>query len=185
MVFSELRKRTGKDAAANAANIVTLPETIAGRLNQTGLGLWKNGLEKLFGEKTAVIFGAELPTGDGRKYNNALLMLHDGKIAVSRQRIPVPYSMYAGPFAETGANLHLSGDGILGLPDGRTSAVIVCYEAFLTWPFLVSMYRKPDMIICAANLWWCRETSLPATQRNVVSLWANTFGIPAVFVKNI
>jgi apolipoprotein N-acyltransferase len=132
-----------------------------------------------------VIFGAELPTGDGRKYDNAILMLNDGEITVSRQRIPVPYSMYRGPFAETGANLHLADNGILELPDGRKAAVIVCYEAFLTWPFLVSMLQQPDLIICAANLWWCGETSLPLTQQTVVSLWALTFGVSAVFVRNI
>jgi hypothetical protein len=182
MVFLELGNRIGIGATAN---IVILPETIAGRLNGTGLELWKCGLERLFGRETAVIFGAELPTGDGRKYDNAILMLHGGEISVSRQRIPVPYSMYRGPFARTGANLHLLDSGILELPGGRTSAIIVCYEAFLTWPFLVSMFHKPDMIICAANLWWCRGTSLPATLRNAVSLWANTFGVPVTFVRNI
>jgi apolipoprotein N-acyltransferase len=93
--------------------------------------------------------------------------------------------MYGGPFAESGANLHLLDDGILELPDGRKAAIVVCYEAFLTWPFIVSMSRKPDMIICASNLWWCRETSLPVTQKNVVSLWALLFGVPALFVRNI
>ena len=182
MGFSELGNRIGKDAAEK---IVILPETIAGRLNDTGLDLWRRGIEKLFGKETAVILGAELPTGDGRKYDNAVLMLHDGKITSSRQLIPVPYSMYRGPFSKSGANLHLLDNGILKLPDGRKAAVIVCYEAFLTWPFLVSMFHKPDMIICTANLWWCRETSLPATQRSVVSLWALLFGVPAVFVRNI
>jgi apolipoprotein N-acyltransferase len=182
MVFSELENRMGRDAAAN---IVILPETIAGRLNDTGLELWKHGLERLFGKETAVVFGAELPTGDGRKYDNAILMLHEGKITASLQRIPVIYSMYRGPFAKTGANMRLLDSGILRLPDGRKAAVIVCYEAFLTWPFLISMIHKPDMIICAANLWWCCETSLPLTQKNAVSLWALTFGIPAVFVRNI
>jgi apolipoprotein N-acyltransferase len=181
MVFSELRNRIGKDVSAD---IVILPETIAGRLNDTGLALWGNEIRKLFPDK-AVIFGAELPTGDGRKYDNALLMLHDGEITVTRQRIPVPRSMYRGPFSETGANLHLTDSGILRLPDGRSAAIIVCYEAFLTWPFIVSMSHKPDVIICAANLWWCRETSLPVTQKNSVTLWALTFGVPAVFVRNI
>jgi hypothetical protein len=181
MVFGDLKKR---DIGESEAKIIALPETIAGRLNRAGLELWKGEIKTLLPDK-AVIFGAELPTGDGRKYDNALLMLHDGKIAVSRQRIPVIYSMYRGPFAEGGANLHLFDNGILVLPDGRKAAIVVCYEAFLTWPFLVSMFRKPDIIICAANLWWCRETSLPATQRSVVSLWANTFGVPAVFVRNI
>ena len=139
----------------------------------------------MFGNETTVLFGAELPTDYGRKYDNAILMLHNGEISVSRQRIPVLYSMYRGPFAKTGANLYLLGDGILELPDERKAAMIVCYEAFLTWPFLVSMFHKPDLIVCAANLWWCRETSLPVTQKNAVSLWALTFGVPAVFVRNI
>jgi apolipoprotein N-acyltransferase len=181
MVFSELRNRIGEDTAGK---IIILPETIAGRLNRAGLELWKGEIQKLLPDK-AVVFGAELPTGDGRKYDNAVLMLHGEEITASRQRISVPYSMYRGPFAKTGANLHLLDSGILGLPDGRKAAVIVCYEAFLTWPFLVSMIHKPDLIICMANLWWCRETSLPATQKTIVSLWANTFGVPTVFVRNI
>jgi apolipoprotein N-acyltransferase len=181
MVFGDLGRR---NIGESEAEIIILPETIAGRLNRAGLELWKGEIQKWLPDK-AVIFGAELPTGDGRKYDNAVLMLRGGEITASRQRIPVLYSMYRGPFAKTGANLHLSDNGILELPDGRKAAVIVCYEAFLTWPFIVSMSQKPDLIICMANLWWCRETSLPATQRAIVSLWANTFGIPAVFVRNI
>jgi apolipoprotein N-acyltransferase len=182
MVFDDLRRR---DGAQSGAEIVILPETIAGRLNDTGLELWKREFEKLFGNKTTVLFGAELPTGDGRKYDNTVLMFRNGEITVSRQRIPVPWSMYRGPFAKTGANLHLGDNGVLSLPDGRKAAIIICYETFLTWPYLASMIHSPNLIISTANLWWCRDTSLPATQRAVVSLWALTFGVPAVFVRNI
>jgi apolipoprotein N-acyltransferase len=149
------------------------------------MDLWQDEARRLLRDGKAVIFGAELPVGNGLKYDNAAIMLHEGKITVSRQRIPVPYSMYRGPFAETGANLHLSDDGIIGLPDGRKAAVIICYEAYLTWPYLVSMLRRPDVIVSIANLWWCRDTSLPVTQRTVVSLWALTFGLPFVFAQNI
>jgi apolipoprotein N-acyltransferase len=182
MVFGELRKQ---NVFQSEAKIIVLPETIAGRLNNAGIELWKNEIQKLMGDDTAVIFGAELPAVDGRKYDNAVLMAHRGRIAYTRQRIPVPFSMYKGPFAETGANLHLWDCGILPLPDGRKAAAIVCYEAFLTWPFIVSMIQKPDVIICTANLWWCGETSLPATQKTVVSLWSLLFGVPAVFAWNI
>jgi apolipoprotein N-acyltransferase len=181
MVFKELRKL---EIAQSEAEIIVLPETVAGRLNRTGLELWRSEIQKSLPGKT-VIFGAELPAGDGRKYDNTMVIFHKGKTAVSRQRIPVLYSMYRGPFAKTGANLYLWDCGILPLPEGKKAAVIVCYEAFLTWPFITSMIQKPDVIICAANLWWCRETSLPVTQRNVVLLWANTFGVPAVFALNI
>jgi apolipoprotein N-acyltransferase len=182
MVFSELKRR---DIAQSEAEIIVLPETIAGRLNNTGAKLWRDGIQKITRPGQAVIFGAELPTGDGRKYDNAAVMLHEGEIAYTRQRIPVPFSMYGGPFADSGANLRLWECGILPLPDGRKAAVIVCYEAFLTWPLLVSMTQKPDAIICMANLWWCKDTSLPVAQKTIVSLWSLLSGVPAVFARNI
>jgi predicted amidohydrolase len=182
MVFGDLGKR---NIARSEEKIIVLPETIAGRLNKTGMKLWKNEIQKITKAGQSVIFGAELPAGDGMKYDNAAVMLREGKIAYTRQRIPVPYSMYRGPFAETGANLHLWECGTLPLPDGGKAAMIICYEAFLTWPFLVSMTQKPNVIICAANLWWCRETSLSKTQKSVVSLWSLLFGVPAVFALNI
>jgi apolipoprotein N-acyltransferase len=181
MVFSDLKRR---DISQSGAKIIVLPETVAGRLNKTGMKLWRDEIQKSLPGKT-VIFGAELPTGGGMKYDNAMVMLREGKITRTRQRIPVPYSMYGGPFAKTGANLHLWECGILPLPDGGKAAIIICYEAFLTWPYVTSMIKKPDVIICAANLWWCRETSLPDTQKTAVTLWALLFGVPAVFALNI
>jgi apolipoprotein N-acyltransferase len=182
MVFDDLKRR---DISRSEAKIIVLPETVAGRLNKTGLRLWETEIQKIASTSQAVIFGAELPAGDGRKYDNAVIMAYRGRIAYTRQRIPVPYSMYKGPFAETGASLHLWECGILPLPDEKKAAVIVCYEAFLTWPFVASMIQKPDVIICMANLWWCKDTSLPATQKTIVSLWSLLFGIPAVLAWNI
>jgi apolipoprotein N-acyltransferase len=182
MVFSDLRRR---NIAQSDEKIIVLPETIAGRLNETGMKLWEAEIQKIARPGQAVIFGAELPTGDGRKYDNAAVMLYEGKTIFTRQRIPVPYSMYAGPFAGTGANLRLWECGILPLPDGRRAAVIVCYETFLTWPYVTSMVQRPDVIVCTANLWWCKDTSLPDTQKTAVSLWSLLSGVPAVFVRNI
>jgi apolipoprotein N-acyltransferase len=133
----------------------------------------------------AVIFGAELPAGDGLKYDNAAVMLQKGEITASFQRIPVPYSMYRGPFAKTGANLHLFDDGVISLPDGRRSAVVICYEAFLSWPILRSMWSEPDVIIVVSNLWWCRQTSLPSTMERTITLWGKLFGKQTVFSKNL
>ena len=181
MVFRELRKHS---IAKTEANIIILPETIAGRLNDTGMELWRDEIQKLIPDKT-VLFGAELPASDGRRYDNAVILLHDGKMSVTYQRIPVPYSMYRGYFAETGARLHFLDSGVHDLADGRKAAVIICYEAFLTWPYLVSMIHSPDVIVCSANLWWCKDTSLPLVQKTAVSLWALTFGVPAVFAWNI
>jgi hypothetical protein len=182
MVFSGLKERGVKDMDGK---VIVLPETIAGRLNKYGVELWRGEIQKTAGDGRAVMFGAELPAGDGRKYDNALLMAYLGEITYTRQRIPVPYSMYRGLFAKTGANLHLWECGILPLPDGRKAAIIVCYEAFLTWPCIASMTQRPDMIIAIANLWWCKDTSLPRAHRTSVLLWSLLFGIPAVSARNI
>lgn len=181
-VFADLRSR---DIKNSDAKYIVLPETIAGRVNPSGLDLWRRELDKLVKDGTTILFGGEIPTGDGRKYDNVAIMLHNGDVSITPQRIPVPYSMYRGPFAQTGANLHLFDDGVLELPDGRSAAVVICYEAYLTWPYLVSMRHKPDMIISMANLWWCRDTSLPTTQRTTVNLWGLLFGVPTLFVTNL
>lgn len=182
-VFDDLRRR---NLQCTGAKFFVLPETIAGRLNPTGFALWRQELAGLLENGGTVIFGGEIPTDGGRKYDNAVIMLHKEGEAVLFQRIPVPYSMYRGPSSVTGANLHLfDEDGILELPDGRSAAIVVCYEAYLTWPYLVSMRLKPDMIISVANLWWCRDSSLPTTQRTVVALWGLLFGVPTLFTANL
>jgi len=181
-VFTDLRERNLKNAESK---FIVLPETIAGRFNPSALDLWRRELGKLVKDDATVIFGGEIPTDGGKKYDNMVIMLHKGKVSVVPQRIPVPYSMYRGPFAESGANLHLFEDGILELLDGRRAAVFVCYEAYLTWPYLLSMRHRPNMIISIANLWWCRETSLPKTQRVTVALWGLLFGVPVIFATNL
>jgi apolipoprotein N-acyltransferase len=180
IVFADLKKRVD----GTSADVIVLPETIAGRLNQAGLELWKGEIRKLVSDDTAVIFGAELPTCDGRKYDNAALMLYKGNFSSVRQRIAVPYSMYR-PFSGTGANLYLTEDAILTLPNGQRAAVVICYEAFLTWPWLVSMIHKPDVIISIANLWWCRDTSIPVSMERFVQLWGRLFGVPVVAARNM
>lgn len=167
------------------ARVIVLPETVAGRLNDFGLSVWHSEVQNITGNGRDAILGAEIPTGDGRRYDNAAIMISEGKVTISRQRIPVPYSMYRGPFAQTGANLHLFDNGILALSDKRKATIIICYEAYLTWPYLVSMLYKPDMIISIANLWWCKDTSLPKSQRTILSLWGLLFGVPVVMAENI
>lgn len=181
-IFHGLRKQNLLDTDSK---IIVLPETIAGRLNPTALDLWKQEFGRLLPGDSAVIFGGELPTDNGKKYDNAAIMLYKDELTIVTQRVPVPYSMYKGPFAKTGANLHLFDDGILQLPDGRKAAVVVCYEAYLTWPYLTSMRHKPDILISIANLWWCKGTSLPITQRTTVKLWGLLFGVPTLFATNL
>ena len=181
MVMNDIR-RIKRDLESE--EYIVLPETIAGRLNNTGHYLWRTELKNLLRSDQKAIFGAEIPTDGGRKYDNAIIMLDGENMTIIAQRIPVPYSMYRGPFAEGGANLHLFENGILALPDGRKAAVIICYEAFLSLPYIMSFLQNPDFILWTGNQWWCKDTSLPLIQERCVALWAELFGVPALLTRN-
>ena len=179
MVFSDLRRRRIRELEQR---YIVLLETIAGRVNDASIRLWLRELDSIRGGSQVVFWGGEIPTSLS-KYDNAIFMYDGNKLSFSAQRIPVPYSMYR-PFTGTGANLHYFADGILPLPDGRTAAILICYEAFLTWPVFLSMMKKPDIIICSSNLWWCKDTSIPVTHERYVALWGRLFDIPSVFAVN-
>jgi hypothetical protein len=163
---------------------IVLPATIAGRLNSSGIHIWKTELKKLLRADQKAIFGGEIPTDNGNKYDNMMILLTGDDMTMIAQRIPVPYSMYKGPFTESGANLHLWENGILTLPDGRKAAVIICYEAYLSLPYILSFIKKPDLIIWTGNQWWCKDTLLPVIQERCVYLISQLFDIPVIIARN-
>jgi apolipoprotein N-acyltransferase len=132
------------------------------------------------------IAGGEIPTDRGRKYDNTMISFEgEGKSQIALQRFPVLLSMYK-PFGDEGANAYLSSLGELSLMEirGKRLGFLVCYEQFLTWPFLSFMSQKPDVIVAPANLWWCKDTSLPGIQTAAVRLWARLFGVPVAACAN-
>jgi len=179
LVFSDLRTKRIRQLEER---YVVLPETIAGRVNKASIDLWTQEISSIRRNDQVFFWGGEIPTGTAT-YDNCIFIYHGDDVHTIEQRVPVPYSMYR-PFTKTGANLHYFSDGILLLPDGRRAAVLICYESFLTWPALVSMLKKPDIIICASNLWWCKDTSIPSSQERYVTLWGRLFNIPTVFSVN-
>jgi hypothetical protein len=176
----------GKSSKLDSSDIVILPETIAGRMNPTTLKRWRKFFEP-FAERGAIfIAGGEIPTGRGRKYNNVMLSFEkEGKNQTAMQRFPVPFSMWR-PFGGEGANAYLSSLGELSIMEvhGRKLGFLVCYEQFLTWPFLSLMTQRPDVILIPANFWWCRNISLPGIRAAATGLWARLFGIPAAGAVN-
>jgi apolipoprotein N-acyltransferase len=68
---------------------------------------------------------------------------------------------------------------------GKRLGFLVCYEQFLTWPFLSLMSQEPDVIVAPSNLWWCRDTSLPGIQAASVRLWARLFGSSLISAANL
>jgi apolipoprotein N-acyltransferase len=184
-VFRHIREME-KNGGLEGADIVILPETIAGRMNPTTLKRWEKFFAPFSRKGAAFIAGGEIPTDRGRKYNNVMMSFEgDGKSRTALQRFPVPFSMFR-PFSGEGANAYLSSLGELSVMEiqGKKLGFLVCYEQFLTWPFLTLMFQKPDAIAAPSNLWWRGDSSLPGIQAAAVRLWARLFGIPAVKAVN-
>jgi apolipoprotein N-acyltransferase len=132
------------------------------------------------------VAGGEIPTARGRKYNNVMISFEGKeKSQTTLQRFPVPLSMFR-PFSDEGANAYLSSLGDVSVMEihGKKLGFLICYEQFLTWPFLSLTSQKPDAIVAPSNLWWCKDTSLPGIQVATVRLWARLFGVPMIASVN-
>jgi apolipoprotein N-acyltransferase len=185
MVFQYLRELE-RGGELEGADIVILPETIIGRMNPTTVKRWRKFFETFTNKGMIFLAGGEIPTDRGRKYDNAMISFErEGKSQTALQRFPVLLSMYR-PLSDEGANAYLSSMGELSVMEirGKRLGFLVCYEQFLTWPFLSLMSQKPDVIVAPANLWWCRGTSLPAIQGAGIRLWTRLFSVPVVSSAN-
>jgi apolipoprotein N-acyltransferase len=186
IVFQYIRELE-KDGELEGVDIVILPETIIGRMNPTTLKRWRKFFEPFARGDTVFIAGGEIPTDRGRKYDNVMLSFEgEGKSQIALQRFPVPGSMFR-PFSGEGANAYLSSLGELSIMEirGKKFGFLVCYEQFLTWPFLSLMTQRPDVIVAPANLWWCRDTSLPGIRAAAMGLWVRLFDRSLISATNL
>jgi apolipoprotein N-acyltransferase len=177
------KRRKGDFEGADA---VVLPETVIGRMNPAVMKRWEKFFAP-FSEKGMVfIAGGEIPAGRGAKYDNVMVsFVSGGKRRIAKQRFPVPFSMYR-PFGGEGANASLFSLGEVSIMEvrGVRLGFLVCYEQFLSWPFLSLTSQKPEAIVAPSNLWWCKDTSLPGIRAAALCLWARLFGLPAVMSAN-
>ena len=181
-VFAELlRKRRNREFSR--VDVVLLPETLIGRMNPTTQKRWRDFLYHL-DDKKVFIAGAEIPKG--RKYDNVMIAFNDPRGQTAIQRWPVPFSMYR-PFSKWGANADILSLGQNSLMDfgGEQVGFLVCYEQFLTWPFLTLMTFNPRILAAPANFWWCRDTTLPAVRERTLKLLSVLFDIPLVSAVNM
>jgi apolipoprotein N-acyltransferase len=185
LVFQHIREME-RNGELEGVDIVVLPETIVGRMNPSVRWRWERFLDPFAEKGTVFIAGAEIPTDRGMKYDNTMVSFEGGgSHQVAKQRFPVLFSMYL-PFADTGANGYLSSFGEVSMMNimGKRLGVLVCYEQFLTWPFLTLLSQSPDAILASSNLWWCKDTSLPGIQSATVRLLAALFGVSVVSSVN-
>ena len=201
-------------ALATDAKVIVFPETVVPTWTAATDTFWRPTLERLQTSGKTVIVGALLPRSRGRAqpissgdlaaaiavlrggpslvvplrdpesafaYDNAVI-IRGAENAVLRQRIPVPIAMWK-PFQQDGAHLHLFASGVVAIRDQR-AAVLICYEQLLAWPVIVSLWKRPSVVVAVANDHWVAGTVVPAYQRLATGAWSRLFGLPFVSATN-
>lgn len=176
-----------KDLAATipAGTTVVLPETLLGPFGGLAEFQLAKAESALAARGSRILVGAEIPQVDGR-YINGLVVL-GAKAGTARviikQGIPVPVSMWR-PFSGGGAVADLWGHGAVVDLDQVRIAGLICYEQLLPWPIFQRAAARPSLLLAVSNVWWARNTSIPAVQRQTVYSFARLFGLPVVSARN-
>lgn len=171
-----------REASAEGARVVVLPESAAGLWTPTTSSFFMDGLR---GTAVTVIAGAAIVDREG--YDNAMLEIGAGRARkLYGERMPVPVSMWQ-PWrawtAQGGARATFFGNPVVGSA-GRRIAPLICYEQLLVWPVLQSMLHAPDAIVAIGNDWWTSGTGILAIQKTSTQAWARLFGLPLVLSFN-
>jgi hypothetical protein len=116
-----------------------------------------------------------------RRYLNAMVV-RGADTAIVPQRVPVPIAMW-NPFRSTGAQSNWFGSGLVRI--GRERAgIVVCYEQLIVWPVLMTMTKRPTVLIAPANAHWAKGTTIPTFQHAAMRSWARLFGLSCLFAVN-
>lgn len=169
---------------ASGEKYILLPETFIGNLSPDTYGRLQPFLREIYKKHQTLILGCEVYSASG-KYDNSLLFFSKRGIKKYRQRIPVPVSMWKLSYT-SGANPYPWERGLIRI-DGKNAVCLLCYEQFLAWPMLRAMIGnpRPEILIAAANQWWCRSTSIPNIQRQSAVSWAMLFNLEYISATNL
>ncbi len=199
-------------ALQSRAQVLVFPESVVPMWTEATELFWQATLQELQSRGKTIVFGAGLPrTAAGEPvmdvaetlevlrgwrqpfatgprvrtdapYFNAVLARGAEK-AELHQRVPVPIGMWKPWKPDTGVPLNAFGPAVLPL-QGRSVAVLVCYEALLAWPALQAMTRRPALLAVVGNDHWERSGAIARSQRAAANAWARLFQVPVVVAIN-
>jgi len=171
-------------ARESLSKVLIFPEMVINRWNDATASFWEPTLFRLRQADKTIVIGAGLPIpGQSRSYLNAAIILGRHPSPPFIQRIPVPIAMWK-PFSTTeGVPLRFLGSGTTVVA-GQRSAILICYEQLLTWPYIASALEQPGILIGIANDYWATGTSIPAAQNACLQAWSRLFGIPYISATN-
>lgn len=180
--LTHLQAKAGQmiDRAQHGA-LILFPEMVGGDWTLNAMW-WQDLAARARAKDLTVLIGVHWPAPRGDGYTSGLVAIGSNDGTVMKDRVPVPIAMWR-PWSNDGAVAGWLETGVTLIGDKRVGHLI-CYEQILVWPVLATFAKSPDVIVAPANVWWAKETSVPAIQRQAVEAWSRLFAVPAISAAN-
>jgi hypothetical protein len=170
-------------ALAHPNALVIFPESVIPDWSAVHDARWMPTLAQLKMQHTGILIGTTIPIPNTEASRNVLLSRGYSEHLSYVQRVPIPLGMWQLGESRRGFPLSLRFPAAIRVWN-RRAGVLLCYEQLVFSPAVETMARNPEMLIAPSNLYWARNTSIPAIQHLAAQDWADLWAIPLYEARN-
>lgn len=171
-------------ALAHPNSLVVFPESVIPDWSATHDMRWSQTFAQLHVEHTGILIGSTIPIPNTAASRNVLLSRGYSEHLSYVQRVPIPLGMWQFGESRRGFPLSLRFPAAIRVWNHR-AGILLCYEQLVFWPAVQTMARNPEMLIAPSNLYWARNTAIPAIQHLAAQDWAHLWAIPLYEARNL
>jgi len=170
-------------ALAHPNALLIFPESVIPDWSAAHDSRWASTFAQLSAQHTGILIGTTIPIPNTMASRNVLLSRGYTEHLSYVQRVPIPLGMWQLGESRRGFPLSLRFPAAIRVWN-RRAGVLLCYEQMTFWPAVETMARGPEMLIAPSNLYWARDTSIPAIQHLAAQDWADLWAIPIYEARN-
>jgi apolipoprotein N-acyltransferase len=180
----EVERTLEQVALAHPNALVIFPESIIPDWSAAHDARWASTFAQLSAQRTGILIGTTIPIPNTQANRNVLLSRGFTEHLSYVQRVPIPLGMWQLGESRRGFPLSLRFPAAIRVWNHR-AGVLLCYEQLGFWPAVETMARSPELLIAPSNLYWARDTSIPAIQHLAAQDWADLWTIPLYETRNL
>ncbi len=171
-------------ALAHPNALLIFPESVIPDWSAAHDARWASTFAQLSAQRTGILIGTTIPIPNTQANRNVLLSRGFTEHLSYVQRVPIPLGMWQLGESRRGFPLSLRFPSAIRVWN-RRAGVLLCYEQMTFWPAVETMARGPEILIAPSNLYWARDTSIPAIQHLAAQDWADLWAIPLYEARNL
>ena len=171
-------------ALAHPNALLIFPESVIPDWSAAHDARWGSTFAQLNTQHTGILIGTTIPVPNTLASRNVLLSRGYSEHLSYVQRVPIPLGMWQLGESRRGFPLSLRFPAAIRVWNHR-AGVLLCYEQLAFWPAVETMARSPELLIAPSNLYWARDTFIPAIQHLAAQDWAYLWAIPLYEARNL